>query len=220
MTNECPAAPAVAPRPRPPVRPADRMKARLADALWSCLETRRLSEVSVGDVIERAEVSRGSFYYHFPDLDALVAWAVARELLDSDREGNSFVLLAARQDPPEETPTLSRSIGRVCLMLERGGMGAVYDVALDAMLSLWTSALCPEGEALPDEVVSQLEYAVGGTVGMLSRARTSSEVKRRASIAFVHERHLWVVLRVAEVLDESPRSIAARLERVRRGAVA
>ena len=197
------------------------MKARLADALWSCLETRRLSEVSVGDVIERAEVSRGSFYYHFPDLDALVAWAVARELLDSDREGHSFVLLAARQDPPEETPTLSRSIGRVCLMLERGGMGAVYDVALDAMLSLWTLALCPEGEGPARRGGVSARVRRGWHGWACSRAparpRRQSAAPRSPSSTSATS---GVVLRVAEVLDESPRSIAARLERVRRGAVA
>ena len=196
------------------------MKARLADALWGCLETRRLTEVSVGDVIQEAGVSRGSFYYHFSDLDHLIAWALSQEMLNSDRRGNSFMALAAQVEPPAESETVSRSLSRVCLLLDRGGMGAVFDVALDAQLALWTKALCPEGELLPDEVVAQLEYAVGGTVGMLSRAGRSSDSKRRVSMAFVHERHLWMVRRVAEVLGESPRSVAARLERVRRAAVA
>lgn len=201
-------------------RAAERMKTRLADALWGCLEARRLTEVSVGDVIQEAGVSRGSFYYHFSDLDHLIAWALSQEMLNSDRRGNSFMALAAQAEPPAESETVSRSLSRVCLLLDRGGMGAVFDVALDAQLALWTKALCPEGELLPDEVVAQLEYAVGGTVGMLSRAGRSSDSKRRASMAFVHERHLWMVRRVAEVLGESPRSVAARLERVRRAAVA
>ena len=201
-------------------RATERMKARLADALWGCLEARRLTEVSVGDVIQEAGVSRGSFYYHFSDLDHLIAWALSQEMLNSDRRGNSFMALAAQAEPPAESETVSRSLSRVCLLLDRGGMGAVFDVALDAQLALWTKALCPEGELLPDEVVAQLEYAVGGTVGMLSRAGRSSDSKRRASMAFVHERHLWMVGRVAEVLGESPRSVAARLERVRRAAVA
>ena len=201
-------------------RATERMKARLADALWGCLETRRLTEVSVGDVIQEAGVSRGSFYYHFSDLDHLIAWALSQEMLNSDRRGNSFMALAAQAEPPAESETVSRSLSRVCLLLDRGGMGAVFDVALDAQLALWTKALCPEGELLPDEVVAQLEYAVGGTVGMLSRAGRSSDSKRRVSMAFVHERHLWMVRRVAEVLGESPRSVAARLERVRRAAVA
>ena len=82
-------------------RVADRMKARLADALWELLGTRRLTEVSVGDVIEAAGVSRGSFYYHFSDLDHLVAWAISQELLNSDREGTrSRRWQPARSRPP------------------------------------------------------------------------------------------------------------------------
>ena len=197
-------------------RAAGRMRARLADALWSCLESRRLSEVGVGDVIDAAGVSRGSFYYHFPDIDALVAWALRQELLNSDRAGHSFVALAAQEELPDETPAVSRSLERVCLLLDRGGMSSVYEVTLDAMLGLWSTALSPDGAPLPDEVVAQLEYAVGGTVGMLSRARASTASKRRASIAFVHERHLWLVRRVADVLGMSPRELAALLERTRR----
>lgn len=196
-------------------RAADRMRGRLADALWELLETRRLTEIVVGDVIEAAGVSRGSFYYHFSDLDHLVAWAISQELLNSDREGHSFAAIAACEEPPAETPVVSRSLCRVCLLLDRGGMSAVFDVALEAMLALWTAALCPDGGALPDAVEAQLEYAVGGTVGMLARSSASTEAKRRASIAFMHERHLWLVARVAEVLGESPRDVTALLARAR-----
>ena len=196
-------------------RAADRMKTCLADALWDCLETRSLTELSVGDVIETAGVSRGSFYYHFSDLDHLVSWVLARELFDSDREGHSFLELAARKEAPEENPVVTRSLERVCLLLGRGGMSAVYEVALDAVLRLWEAALCPDGGPLPDEVVAQLEYAVGGLVGMLARASVSTEAKRRISIAFLHERHLWLVARVSEVLGREPRDVMALLGRAR-----
>lgn len=195
-----------------PARCADRMKVRLADALWSCLEDKRLADISVGDVIEAADVSRGSFYYHFPDLDHLTAWALSCEIMDSDRQGHSFALLSSREVVPEETPVMSRSITRVCLLLDRGGMSAVFEVSLDAMLDMWTSALCGPGEVLPDSVVAQLEYAVGGMVGMLARASRSSEAKRRVSVAFLHERHLWLVQRVAEVLGVSARELMDRLD--------
>lgn len=194
-------------------RAVEPMKERLADALWGCLAEKDLSEVSVGDVIEAADVSRGSFYYHFSDLDDLVAWALGRELLDSDREGHSFVLLAAcPASPAQESPLVERSISRACLLLDRGGMSVVYDVALGATLEVWRRALAPRGGELPDAVVAQLEYATGGIVGMLSRAGASSESKRRVSMAFVRERHLLLVRRVAEVLGVSPRELVARLE--------
>ena len=196
-------------------RVAERMKGRLADALWDCLETRSLTEVSVGDVIDAAGVSRGSFYYHFADLDHLVAWTLARELLDSDREGHSLVVLAAQEDAPAESEAVSRSLQRVCLLLDRGGMSAVYGVVLDAVLRLWEAALCPDGGPLPDEVVAQLEYAVGGLVGILARASVSTDAKRRVSIAFLHERHLWLVARVSEVLSREPRDVMVLLGRAR-----
>ena len=196
------------------------MPERLADSLMDLVRHGCFSSIDVAMIAAKTGLSRKSFYYHFSDLDHLIAWALSQEMLNSDRRGNSFMALAAQAEPPAESETVSRSLSRVCLLLDRGGMGAVFDVALDAQLALWTKALCPEGELLPDEVVAQLEYAVGGTVGMLSRAGRSSDSKRRASMAFVHERHLWMVRRVAEVLGESPRSVAARLERVRRAAVA
>ena len=174
----------------------------------------------MGDVIEAAGVSRGSFYTTLPTSTTWWRGRSPRSCSTPTRAGHSFLVLAAQQERPEETPAVSRSLARVGLLLDRGGMSSVFEVTLDAMLRLWRDALCAEGEELPDEVVAQLEYAVGGTVGMLSRARSSTEAKRRMSMAFVHERHLWLVARVAEVLGVSPRELAARLERVRRAATA
>lgn len=191
------------------------MKCRLADACWGLLEGMRLADISVGDVAEAAGVSRGSLYYHFADLDALLDWAVRRELFDSDGRGNSFVLLASRREPPEETPEMARALRRVCLLLDRGGMGVVYRAALDAMLALWGRALRPGGGELPDKLVSELEYAVGGTVGMLSRANASSEAKRRVSVGFVHAQHLRILRVASQVLGEPPAALLERLEAAR-----
>ena len=145
------------------------MKARLADALWDCLAELPVGEISVGDVIEAAGVSRGSFYYHFDDLDELLAWAIRQEVMNSDRKGHSFALLLARTEPSGNA-LVQRAIARVCLLLDKGGMSPVFDVALDAMREVWVAVLEPEGGRLPDGVVAQLEYAVGGSVGMLARA--------------------------------------------------
>lgn len=207
------APPAVSAPSRPPASASERMCERLADALWTCLEESRLTEVSVGDVIAAAGVSRGTFYYHFACLDQLVAWALRRELLDIDHEGHSLADIASCEQSPVETPALSTSCARVCLLLNRGGMSSVYEVVLEDMLRLWSSALCPEGQELPDAVVEELEYAVGGTVGMLARAGASSDAKRRSSLTLVHRRNLKLVRSVAEIIDESPREVLARLER-------
>ena len=194
-------------------RTAERMKARLADALWDCLAELPVGEISVGDVIEAAGVSRGSFYYHFDDLDELLAWAIRQEVMNSDRKGHSFALLLARAEPSGNA-LVQRAIARVCLLLDKGGMSPVFDVALDAMREVWVAALEPEGGRLPDGVVAQLEYAVGGSVGMLARASRSTEAKLRASSAFIRACNRTLVERIADELGVSAAELVARLERV------
>lgn len=194
-------------------RTAERMKARLADALWDCLAELPVGEISVGDVIEAAGVSRGSFYYHFEDLDELLAWAIRQEVMNSDRKGHSFALLLARAEPSGNA-LVQRAIARVCLLLDKGGMSPVFDVALDAMREVWVAVLEPEGGRLPDGVVAQLEYAVGGSVGMLARASRSTEAKLRASSAFIRACNRTLVERIADELGVSAAELVARLEHV------
>lgn len=194
-------------------RTAERMKARLADALWDCLAELPVGEISVGDVIEAAGVSRGSFYYHFDDLDELLAWAIRQEVMNSDRKGHSFALLLARAEPSGNA-LVQRAIARVCLLLDKGGMSPVFDVVLDAMREVWVAVLEPEGGRLPDGVVAQLEYAVGGSVGMLARASRSTEAKLRASSAFIRACNRTLVERIADELGVSAAELVARLERV------
>lgn len=191
-----------------------RMKSKLADALWNLLATERLADISVGDVIETASVSRGSFYYHFADLDTLVRWALLREVFDSDRHGHPFFLLATRPVLPKETPELKRSISRVCLLLDRGGMDVVFDISFEALVDLWRRVLKPEVQELPNEVIAQLEYAVGGTVGMLARANVCDESKRRTSVAFIREQQFRMVRSLASVLHMSPSELMGRLAQV------
>lgn len=196
------------------LRAGDRMKARLADAFWGLLATTRLADVSVGGVVTAAKVSRGSFYYHFDDLDELVGWALAREIADADGEGTSLMALAMRPGAEEGrgTSAAARSLGRICLLMDCGGMNVVYDVALGLMSDLWLEVLRPEDGRLPDDLVAQLEYAVGGTMCMLYRARGSSAEKRRISVAFLRDRHLRFVARMAQRLGVSSHDLAVRVQ--------
>lgn len=175
---------------------ATRMREKLADALWATLESKRLEEVSVGDVIEAAGVSRGTFYYHFAEKDELVRWALRREILDADRRGTSLAALASRSVPCEGDPVVERSVERLCLLIHRGGMGVVYDAMLDVALELWTRLLQPADGRLPDEVVTAVEYGVGGMVGLLRRSGTASNDRRRVSVAFLSEQYARLSERV------------------------
>ena len=50
-------------------------KYALAAALTSLLNTTTLDNITVKDIVERANVSRQTFYYHFKDVYDLLEWA-------------------------------------------------------------------------------------------------------------------------------------------------
>ncbi|MEQ4721065.1 TetR-like C-terminal domain-containing protein [Nonomuraea sp. B19D2] len=88
--------------------PADRRVRRtlaaLQRALIGLVEERDLSQISVADVVERAEVNRSTFYAHYQDVHEL-AEAACTSMID-DLIGVILALDPARADPsdPPEDP--------------------------------------------------------------------------------------------------------------------
>ena len=54
---------------------AERVRARLRDAAFALAHERPVDQLTVGDIVARAEVSRQVFYQHFRDRDDAVAYA-------------------------------------------------------------------------------------------------------------------------------------------------
>lgn len=194
-------------------RAALRMRDRLADAFWKVLEDERLDGVSVGAVCEVAGVSRGSFYYHFADRDDLLRWALRREILDADRAGTPLMELMAADGAceGEAARAAARTVGRLCLLIDHGGMDVVYNAMAEMALAYWRAVLRPKGEELPTDVVTIVEYDVGGMAGMLCRAGSSTDEARRSSLAFLRERHVLVARRLCKAEGITPDELRARL---------
>lgn len=57
---------------------------RLYDAFWSLLEEKPYARISVSELLERAGVSRGDFYYHYKNLLDLAKCAVEDEAKNWD----------------------------------------------------------------------------------------------------------------------------------------
>ncbi|MCB6900532.1 TetR/AcrR family transcriptional regulator C-terminal domain-containing protein [bacterium 210917-DFI.7.65] len=59
---------------------ANATKHALAGALLELLNTTTLDNITVKDIVERAQVSRQTFYYHFGDVYQLLDWAFQRAI--------------------------------------------------------------------------------------------------------------------------------------------
>lgn len=58
-------------------------KQALSSAFKELLESRPFSKISIGDICEKCEMNRKSFYYHFKDKYDLVNWIYYTEFVQS-----------------------------------------------------------------------------------------------------------------------------------------
>nr|WP_318682878.1 TetR family transcriptional regulator [uncultured Acetatifactor sp.] len=58
-------------------------KRALSSAFKELLESRPFSKISIGDICEKCEMNRKSFYYHFKDKYDLVNWIYYTEFVQS-----------------------------------------------------------------------------------------------------------------------------------------
>lgn len=59
---------------------ANRTKYELAASLSELLNTTPMDKITVGDIAQKANVSRQTFYYHFGDINELLEWSFGRAL--------------------------------------------------------------------------------------------------------------------------------------------
>ena len=61
---------------------SQKTKQALADALKSAMKTKKLSKITVSELIAACNINRKTFYYHFQDIYALLKWMLEQEALE------------------------------------------------------------------------------------------------------------------------------------------
>ncbi|HEX6704801.1 MAG TPA: helix-turn-helix domain-containing protein [Albitalea sp.] len=100
-------------RPRVAAERRERMRARLLGSALQLVAAKGPAATSIDDIIEAAEVSRGTFYKYFPSPDALVrelAFEVAKDLVYL-----ADPLVRERSDPAERVACGIRLVARLAL---------------------------------------------------------------------------------------------------------
>ena len=103
-------------------RSVQQTKRRLHAALVALLEQKPLREITVRELVDRAGISRGSFYFHYRDLDALMAELEQEHLHQLERLMDALMpsigqhsmppALPALKDEPQEVPTATSEQGK------------------------------------------------------------------------------------------------------------
>jgi TetR/AcrR family transcriptional regulator, ethionamide resistance regulator len=193
-------APAPVPAPAPRRRP---VPDAILDALERLLAERPFAELSVGDILEAAEVSRTSFYAHFSSRTAVLAACLRRVVGEVAIAVDPFLTEAAVDPEPAIRGSLERWVG----------LASAHGPLLRTVSEEW----------LHDVELGELWLAVmegfsAATAGVIERARAAGSAPPGADPAALATCLMWgyeQVLHVALVggapgLDD-PRAIVEPL---------
>lgn len=190
---------------------------RILDGFWKLLEEHRLDEITIGMVAEQAGCNRGTFYYHYADINALIHEAIERELLvDRDIPGMIFELACGIEDVPSKRLEDSSEILRLSLIMDRGGMDLVATETRRTLVGMWTALLAPGEASLPEPTVMIIEYFTSGMLGLIAHRfsrcqRGCPPPSAFATDAFLKANAAFVVDQIARSMDMTQADVLARL---------
>lgn len=193
-------------------------RARLIDAFWRLAGTCPAHELSAAAVAEAACVNRGTFYYYFPDMDALIACAIREEVLQDDVLPNVLFTLLVQGDAGALTRDIPRPrLRRVALIMGSGEMHTVITAVREAVHMRWLAALRPPAGELAPASVFAIQFMVSGVLSYIANAAKAEEdavdvpllgEAERTYVGAVARETVAAVAR-AEGMDE--REVVARL---------
>ncbi len=190
---------------------------RIIDGFWILLENHRLRDITIGMVVEQAQCNRGTFYYHYADMNDLIYAAIEHELIiERSIPGIIFDAACERETSPSQTIDESQQLYRLSLIMEQGGMDLVLTKAYDMVNKLWISVLAPDKGELPENVRIVVEYYTTGMLGTILY-RFSEQRNGIQSLTcpemdkFINASTKFVISQIAQAQDTTEEEILARL---------
>lgn len=144
---------------------------RIITAFWDLLEMHQLREINVGVIAAKADCNRGTFYYHYRDINDLIEAIIENELLKDNvipRAIFGLVTGVNQQSIRQTTETIMRHFNRLNLLIEKGGMSIINSKIKTAIVKMWEAVFCIEGTGLNEQSRYIIEYASSGILGVIS----------------------------------------------------
>lgn len=142
---------------------------RIVDAFWSLLEENTVKEITISMVAAKAGCNRGTFYYHFSDMDDLLTYCIEAEMVGKGDDSYAITLFSLLTKPSSELLIdlpRQQMVRKLCLLITQGGMEIVDTKMKALILKMWQDILCEEGCSLSFESRLIVEYSVSGMIAL------------------------------------------------------
>lgn len=189
---------------------------RLHNAFWMLLESNELHEITVGIIATKAECNRGTFYYHYHDIEELIASAIEEEFLQDDAIPTILFYLVTGVNKDRFESALKNMSGRIyhlSLLLDKGGMDEVYAAIKALIINIWQTILCAEGEELTLEARRLIEYSVNGMIGVVTyemRRENGGDLSQLSGSTFSNTAN-YMITQICDLQNISKEEVVARI---------
>lgn len=211
---------------RPRKDQADPAERRLKDAFWTLLEEHDLHDITVSMITKQAQCNRGTFYYHYESLAALLDVLIEEELLEGRKLPHTLFWLMCQDNAPNqsdaayESELFSQHVRRFGLMMERAGQEYIDAKVKETITETWKSILCTEDESLSLDSRLIIEYAASGIISIISflyrEGLFNQEHLPARSLSILRENTRYLVTRISQAqnisLDELRRRIYSHIK--------
>jgi AcrR family transcriptional regulator len=191
-------------------------KQRILEAFWELLEDDTPQSITVAKIAEKAHCNRGTFYYHFDDMDDLLNYAIESELFgEHGIPYDIFDLVSGTSEDIARTILTKGRMDRFILIVKKyGGTDALEKKIKGIMIKMWQTVLCYGSDELPTETRFILEYAVGGMFRLLTYRATEDldQESLDAMSKFIANAATFTLNQLAQSIGVSVEEILARLQ--------
>ena len=143
-------------------------RARICEALWELLEAHELRDITVGMITARAECNRGTFYYHFKDLDALLDAAISDDVMNKSMMAELIFRISTGDEAAVREVLGSREFHRLSVVVNHAGVELAFGKVFESLVDIWRALLCPDGSELAPGAQAIVLYYVGGMMSMVA----------------------------------------------------
>ncbi len=200
---------------RPKKTDGEAASTRLINALWDLLETKRLTDITVGMITDQAGLNRGTFYYHFDSLDALVEQAIESEMLGSNSiMQNVFGLMVGTPVDNEPDSIVEQRLHKIALLIKQGGIGILSSKVKSLAIHMWQAILCEEDDRLAPETLLVIEYATSGIIGIVAHNSLNggSNVPKEFYLSFIKRNSEFLLTSISEAQNVPRDTVVSRLQ--------
>ena len=189
---------------------------RIKEAFWELLEENDLKHITVNMITQKASCNRGTFYYHFDSLDALLYAIIEEQLLSAGGLPRDLFGLLSNEEKTLRDICLTQRIQRFGLMMKQAGHECVGPKVKTLVAKMWEEILCPnEGEELTENSRVMIEFSISGLIGVIDylyrEGKLCSDLFPKEATLYLKENARFLFVRISQAQNISLTELEQRM---------